>query len=213
MNTQIAIPTKPFWAGKSRLSGFLSDHERRQLNEYLFLKTLRIAMRVVVKESLHVISKDPEVLTIVNQMGAVACKEEGEGGLNQALYQINNHLDKKRDTIMVLPTDLPLLCPEDIHSLLNQLTKLPQVLVVPDRHWLGTNVLVVSPVGAIPYRFGNRSFSKHVNAANKREIPVRVLTPENLVVDLDVVEDLEILRSRGYIIPLQAINTMKETVK
>ncbi|MGA9397953.1 MAG: 2-phospho-L-lactate guanylyltransferase [Anaerolineaceae bacterium] len=212
MTTWAIVPAKPFQTGKSRLGGILSDGDRLQLNTYLLRHTLSILRKVNAIDKILVISKDEQVLMIARQEGTDVLLETGKGGLNRALYQANNTLNKSEDRIVVIPTDLPLMTPDDIEQLLAMGSHPPVVVVVPDRCHNGTNALLVNPAGSIRYRYGQGSFNKHVEEARKRGINVIVPVLPDLTLDLDVPEDLDLLKSIGYIIPILSIKPVEEKV-
>lgn len=137
---------------------------------------------------------------------------ENNQGLNRALYQVNNTLDKCCDRVLVIPTDLPLLSGEDVQKVMNLGQTQPSVVIVPDRRQKGTNALLVNPVGCIRYRFGSCSANKHAAEAQKRNIPVIITQIPGINLDLDQEDDLELLKSMGYILPAQSPNPMEETV-
>jgi len=162
-------------------------------------------------DEIIVISRDDNVLEIARSQGAATLVENGHG-LNQALYQVNNTLDKACDRVLVIPTDLPLLAGEDIQKVMELGQHQPVVVIIPDRCHNGTNALLVNPVGSIRYRFGSHSARKHAAEAAKRNIPVIIAQIPGIGLDLDQEEDLEILKSTGYILPYQIPNPMEETV-
>jgi 2-phospho-L-lactate guanylyltransferase len=212
MTTWAIIPVKPFQEGKSRLKGILSDSERSHLNEFCLVKTLNLLKSIRSIDRILVISRDENALLIAKMNEAEVLYETGKGGLNKALYQATNMLDKAVDRAIIIPTDLPLMTEQDIEEIL-ALGKNPAVVVVvPDRRKNGTNVLLVNPAGCIRYRYGEKSSQKHMEEAQKRGIKVIQKYQENLSVDLDELNDLDHLKSRGYIIPILANKTIKETI-
>jgi 2-phospho-L-lactate guanylyltransferase len=213
MTTWALIPVKPFSEGKSRLSSILSDSERYQLNVKCLCKTLDVLSGVKTIEKMLVVSRDPAALKIAGQAGALTLVEEGNRGLNQALYQANNTLDKTCDRILVIPTDLPLLAGEDIQKILAMGANPPVVVIMADRRYKGTNALLVNPVGCIRYRFGENSSKKHLAEAQKRNIKVILTDIPGISLDLDLVEDLEYIKSNGYSLPIRVYNPMEETVR
>jgi 2-phospho-L-lactate guanylyltransferase len=213
MTTWALIPVKPFNEGKSRLASILSESERYQLNVKCLCKTLNVLSGVKTIEKMLVISRDPEALKIADQAKAQTLVEEGNRGLNQALYQANNTLDKTCDLILVIPTDLPLLAGEDVQKILELGATPPVVVIVADRRNKGTNALLVNPVGCIRYRFGENSSKKHMAEAQKRGIRAILTDIQGISLDLDLVEDLEYIKSNGYILPIRANNPMEETVR
>lgn len=213
MTTWAVVPVKPFNEGKSRLSSVLSESERCQLNVKCLCKTLDVLSGVNSIEKILVISRDPGALKIAAQAGAQTLVEAGDQGLNQALYQANNTLNKTCDRILIIPTDLPLLAGEDVKNILELGVTPPVVVIVADRRNKGTNALLVNPVGSIRYRFGENSSKKHRTEAQKRGIKAIITDIPGMRLDLDLVEDLEYIKSNGYTLPIRAYNPMEEIVR
>jgi 2-phospho-L-lactate guanylyltransferase len=212
MTTWAIVPVKPFCEGKSRLSGVLTGTERYQLNLQCLKSTINILIDVKEIDQIIVISRDNEVLEIAKIMGASVLLEDGNNGLNKALYQANNTLDKTNDRVLVIPTDLPLISMKDIKQVLDLGSHAPVVVVVPDRRNKGTNALLVYPAGCIRYRFGENSAKKHAAEAQKRGIHTKVVDIPGIGLDLDLAEDLEFLKSTGFSLPLKAFNSMEGTI-
>ena len=72
----------------------------------------------------------------------------------------------------------------------------PGVVIGTDRPGLGTNALLLNPVGAIAYRYGEGSFRKHQAGARRAGLPFRVIRRFGLAFDLDTPADLEEMRAR-----------------
>ena len=211
MKTLATVPVKPLHEGKSRLDGVLTADERYQLNHYSLKKTINTLAGLEDIDGIIVISRDTDVLDIARSLRATTLLENGHG-LNQALYQVNNTLDKACDRVLVIPTDLPLLTGEDIQKVMELGRKQPVVVIIPDRCQKGTNALLVNPVGSIRYRFGSHSARKHAAEATKRDIPAIIAQIPGIGFDLDQEEDLELLKSTGYRMPFQIPDPMEETV-
>ena len=96
--------------------------------------------------------------------------------------------------MLILPADLPLVQPADIADILLRSVKPPVVVVVPDRHHSGTNALFQSPAGLIDFAFGLDSFQKHCERAVKAGARLEIVDIPSLGLDLDLPEDLAILR-------------------
>jgi 2-phospho-L-lactate guanylyltransferase len=213
MTTWAIVPVKPFHEGKSRLGDVLTDSERYKLNISCLNKTLTTLTKAASIETILVISRDAEALEIAAQNGARTLMENGSQGLNQALYQANNTLDKTHDRVLVIPTDLPLMEVEDVRQIIELGCKPPVVVVVADRKNKGTNGLFVNPVGCIRYRFGKNSSKKHVFEAQKRDIKAIVADIPGMRLDLDLEEDLEYLKSVDFSLPIPVYNSMEETIR
>ncbi len=143
MTTWAIVPVKPFQTGKSRLGDILCDEDRRQLNCYLLQRTLSILADVGGLDKILVISSDEQVLEAAREAGANVLLETGKRGLNRALYQATNTLDKQNDRVVIIPTDLPLMTADDVEELLSTGAIPPVVVIVPDRCGNGTNALLI----------------------------------------------------------------------
>jgi 2-phospho-L-lactate guanylyltransferase (CobY/MobA/RfbA family) len=68
------------------------------------------------------------------------------------------------------------------------------VVIAPDRHEKGTNALLISPTGLIEYDFGENSFERHCERARAAGARLEIVNLPALGLDLDVPEDLELVR-------------------
>jgi len=189
------IPVKPLRRGKSRLAGTLSEDERAQLNEMLLEHTLRTLTDLKEVERVLVISRDPRALAIARSHGARTVREDGQPHLNMALKRatVVAQVYATRG-VLVLPADLPLLTRDDVLVLLDRANRPPVVVIAPDRHMKGTNALLMSPPGLIEYDFGEGSFQRHCERVRKAGARLEIVELPSLGLDLDLPEDLEMVR-------------------
>ena len=189
------IPVKPLRRGKSRLAGALSEDERAELNQALLVHTLNTLSDIKELEQVLVVSRDPHALTIARQHGARTVQEDGQPQLNTALARATV-IAKVHATrgVLVLPADLPLISREDVLTLIGKAGEPPVVVIAPDRHGKGTNALLLSPSGLIEYDFGVNSFQRHCERAKRAGARLEVVDLPSLGLDLDLPEDLEIIR-------------------
>jgi len=189
------IPVKPLRRGKSRLAGTLSEDEREQLNKSLLEHTLDTLTNLKEIEQVLVVSRDPHALTIARNHGARTVREDGQPHLNTALQRatVVARVYATRG-VLVLPADLPLLNREDVLTLLDKASQPPVVVIAPDRHRKGTNALLMSPAGLIEYDFGDDSFQRHCERARRAGARLEVVELPSLGLDLDLPEDLEMVR-------------------
>lgn len=189
------IPVKPLRRGKSRLAGTLSEDERAELNQSLLQHTLNTLTDIKELEQVLVISRDPHALTIARQYGARTVREDGQPELNTALTRATV-VAKVHATrgVLILPADLPLISREDVLTLIGKAVDPPVVVIAPDRHGKGTNALLISPSGLIEYDFGENSFQRHCERANQAGARLEIVDLPSLGLDLDLPEDLEIIR-------------------
>jgi 2-phospho-L-lactate/phosphoenolpyruvate guanylyltransferase len=189
------IPVKPLRSGKSRLAGTLTADERAELNRALLQHTLKTLSDLKEVEHVLVVSRDPQALTLARMYGARTVREDGQPHLNTALQRatVVAQVYATRG-VLVLPADLPLISPEDVHALIDHATDPPVVVIAPDRHEKGTNALLISPAGLIEYDFGENSFQRHCQRVREAGARLEVVNLPSLGLDLDLPEDLELIR-------------------
>ncbi|HCK66518.1 MAG TPA: 2-phospho-L-lactate guanylyltransferase [Anaerolineae bacterium] len=189
------VPVKPLRRGKSRLAGTLSENERAELNQKLLEQTLTTLSNLKELDQVLVVSRDPQALTIARNHGAKTILEDGQPQLNTALTRATVLAKVQAiQGVLILPADLPLLTKEDVLTLIDRATKPPVVVIAPDRHKKGTNALLMVPPGLIDYEFGEDSFQKHSERAKKANAHLEIVELPSLALDVDVPEDLEIVR-------------------
>ncbi|HEY2981782.1 MAG TPA: 2-phospho-L-lactate guanylyltransferase [Anaerolineales bacterium] len=189
------VPVKPLRRGKSRLAGALSAEERTHLNQVLLEHTLKTLNELDEIEQVLVVSSDPQALTIARSHGARTVHEDGAPHLNLALTRATVvSRVYATSSVLVLPADLPLVRREDILTLIEHAVNPPVVVIAPDRHKRGTNALLISPAGLIEYDFGEDSFQRHCERARNAGARLEIVDLPSLGLDLDLPEDLDLLR-------------------
>ena len=191
------VPVKPLNRGKSRLSEVFTPEERMDLNCHLLKNTIVILKEIPEIEHVLVVSRDQTALSIARKLGARTVQENGEPDLNIALTRATV-VAKTYSTrgILIVPADLPLITPEDVHAVLDKAGEPPVVVVAPDRHRSGTNALLVNPAGLIEYQYGMDSFRRHCELALKVGARLEICELPSFALDLDVPDDLYELESK-----------------
>ena len=190
------IPIKPLRRGKSRLSSVLSEDKREGLNKYLLTSTLQCLRKINKIDHILVISYDPTALTLARKFGARTVLENRNTNINRALRKATLAAKAiKSSKILVVPADLPLLTEGDLLSVIEESGDPPEIVIVPDRKMSGTNMLLINPIGAIKYDFGEWSFRKHIEQAERKKINIKICNRSNLSFDLDLPEDWEFLKT------------------
>jgi len=190
------IPIKPLRRGKSRLSSVLSEDKREGLNKYLLTSTLQCLRKINKIDHILVISYDPTALTLARKFGARTVLENRNTNINRALRKATLAAKAiKSSKILVVPADLPLLTKDDLLSVIDESGDPPEIVIVPDRKMSGTNMLLINPIGAIKYDFGEWSFRKHIEQAERKKINIKICNRSNLSFDLDLPEDWEFLKT------------------
>lgn len=189
------VPVKPFGEAKTRLGAVLSAAERAALARAMLARTLTVVAQVNSIQRILVISRDPEALAMVEDLGAQPAPESSPGGLNPALSEATSAAARAgADAVLVLPTDLPLLTPEDVRALVDLHSPPPAVVIAPDRFDRGTNALLVAPPALIEYSFGEQSFPAHVALAEAIGARLEICRRPALRLDVDGPDDLALAR-------------------
>ena len=188
------VPVKPLRFGKSRLAEVLTPDERTDLNRRLLAHTLDTLTAVPEIEHVLVVSRDQAALALARSYGARTVQENGAPQLNVALARATivakNYATRG---VLIVPADLPLITTEDVQAMLARAKDPPVVVVAPDRHRLGTNALLVCPVGLIDYEYGPNSFERHCQRAVQAGARLEVCELPSLALDMDLPEDLELV--------------------
>jgi len=191
------VPVKPLRHGKSRLAEVLSQDERADLNQRLLVHTLDTLGIIPEIDQVLVVSRDPAALALARDHGARTVQENGSNELNLALTRATVVARSYiTGSVLILPADLPLLTPEDVRAMLDKAVNPPVVVVTPDRHRLGTNALLVSPVGLIEYEFGPGSFQRHCQRALEKGARLEICELPSLALDVDMPEDLAMIEAQ-----------------
>ncbi len=184
------VPVKPFLRSKSRLSSVLSPLERAGLSREFLGHALDVLAQVPGITQTLVISRDPAALALAHGRQARTVTESGAPDLNSALQRATQVVVASRaQGVLILPTDLPFLTPEDVIQLITGGGDGPQVAIAPDRRDDGTNALFTAPPGLLDYAFGEHSFGKHMALAQAAGARVRVCRLPGIALDVDGPED------------------------
>jgi 2-phospho-L-lactate guanylyltransferase len=188
----LIVPVKPWAEAKSRLGTALSGSERAALSRTMLARVLDAAQRSKLFGGVVVVSRDAEVLAFAEASGATALAEI-EAGLNEALEQARRFvIERGADALLVLPSDLPLVTPQEIGALLAAAQDKP-VAIAPSRDG-GTNALLLQPPALesapLRFEFGEQSFRRHQAQAEARGLAYTVIRSELLALDVDWPEDL-----------------------
>jgi 2-phospho-L-lactate guanylyltransferase len=189
------VPVKPLAKGKTRLASTLGPAERTQLNREMLEHILTELAAVPEVERTLVVSRDSAVLALARDKGARTLSERQPAELNRALERATGAAQAYGASgVLILPADLPLVTRDDIRALVALGARPPVVVIAPDRRGEGTNALLVTPIGLIEYAFGPNSYQSHVKEAAASGARLEVCEIVRLTVDVDLPEDLALVR-------------------
>jgi 2-phospho-L-lactate guanylyltransferase len=144
-----------------------------------------------------VVCDDDEVETWARTCGAIPIRVESRG-LNASLHEATPHIVENypADMLMIVHADLPL--PNELDRVIAVLQSARdddngRVLINPDRHRDGTNVLALSQslIGQWQFAYGENSFMNHQHEAHRLNCQVDIFESMYLGFDIDTSEDLQ----------------------
>lgn len=192
MRTVAVVPVKSLVAAKTRLAAALGPDERAAL----MLRTLRSILAALDQPRIAarlVVSPDEAVLRAAEAAGAQSLRQASDG-LNPGLAEACAWaLAQGAEALLIVLGDLPLLGSGHIAALLDLADHPGTVVLAPDRHGSGTNLLLLRPPDAIPLAFGRDSLARHRAAAQARGLRLRSYDDPATALDLDTPDDLAAL--------------------
>ena len=191
------IPVKGFCLGKGRLAQALSPRYRRTLNREMLQWVVRTVLASSLKSCL--ITTPDEETALWCQTRGLLVHLDGGKDINASLNDATAWAKAQgADSVLILPADIPLVTVKDIESILS-LGQEPLSLVVAScRRGEGTNALFLRPPGIIPFAFGPGSFKAHLSLGREVGVKVHIYQSETLGLDVDLREDLELLRNSAF---------------
>jgi 2-phospho-L-lactate/phosphoenolpyruvate guanylyltransferase len=196
MSVWAVVPVKPLLRAKSRLADILTPKQRSQLAEEMLRRTLGVVGNMPEVAGTLVISRDSHVLAISRDLGANTVQESGTPELNSALMRATQVLGGWRaGAVLVLPADIPLINMADLAAVITLGQRTRTVVLVPDSHEDGTNVLMARPPAVFSYAYGVESFPRHQELARLAQMDVKVYHSERLALDIDTPEDWGLYQS------------------
>lgn len=196
MNTVALVPVNALSAAKSRLNAALSAAERRALVLWMAGRLLTALRDSGTVTTTLVVSPDIEALAWAAASGAATLYQSGSG-LNAGLELGRRWaLDHGAETLLVLLGDLPTLTAQEIAAFVAdaRVVTQPHVALAPDRHERGTNGLLLRPVDALPFAFGEGSLARHRALARAAGIEPTLFHAPGMAFDVDTPHDLRELQ-------------------
>ena len=120
----------------------MDPNQRRQLAELMLADVLGAFRSAGLLPRCYVVSSDLKVLTLARRLGARTITEPRDEGVNTAVGMGVRTLGRERD-FMVVPSDLPLLAPDEVKTGLI-LKRGFDCVISPSRSFDGTNMLIFS---------------------------------------------------------------------
>jgi 2-phospho-L-lactate/phosphoenolpyruvate guanylyltransferase len=185
VDAAVVLPVKAFRDAKVRLAPALDPAERAALARTMAAGVVAAAREIPV----WVVCDDDEVADWARALGTEVLWMP-ERGLNRAVTEGVAALAAAGvRRAVVCHADLPHAHRLD-HLLATGAGDNATVVLVPDRHRDGTNVLVVPSDAGFAFAYGPGSFDRHVAEAERLGLAVQVVNDPSLSWDVDRPDDL-----------------------
>lgn len=192
------VPVKAANCSKQRLSPVLTPDQRSTLARCMLRDVLDAVACERDLAGVALVMPDDGPADIGREFGARVLREPREGGMCGAVSHAARILEAEgAGGVLVLPADIPAVRPSDVDAMLALHRETQAVTLVEARRDGGTNAIVVSPPGAIAFRFGLRSAHAHREEARRRCVPAIDLVLPRVQLDIDEPEDLLAFQAIG----------------
>jgi 2-phospho-L-lactate guanylyltransferase len=195
VRTLAILPVKRFQLAKQRLSAELTPEFRGDLAEAMVADVLSALAACEAIEATLVVTNEERVTDLARESGAEAVADPHESGQSAAVaVGVARAVADGYDRALLVPGDCPALDPAELDGLLGDARERTSVVIVPDRHGIGTNGLLLTPPNALAPTFGPGSCRRHRERAAAAGAACRVAQIPSLLLDVDTPRDLEALR-------------------
>ena len=201
MTIGAVLPVKDFGQAKQRLAGVLSAAERRRLGEAMAEDVLETLTRVPGVSEIVVVTRDARARALAARHGVRVLTEPANDGQSAAVTRAAAALESAgTHALLQVPGDVPGASVDEIATVLAHHGDVrgagPAVTLVPAHDRRGTNCVLCSPPGALPFAFGHESFGPHCAAARAHGIAPRIVPLPGLGLDIDTPDDLRAFMAR-----------------
>jgi 2-phospho-L-lactate guanylyltransferase len=190
MRTFAILPIKNLDHAKQRLAAGVGPLPRRALVEAMFADTLVALRRSTSLSGVVVVSSDSRAQRIAEGYGATVVQDRESGHSEAAMLGVEQATERGAERVLLVPADCPLIDAGELDRLATWPTPERGVLVVPDRHGMGTNALLLQPPDVIAPAFGDGSHARHLSNARAAGVAAETVKLASLALDIDTPEDL-----------------------
>ena len=189
MKTSVVIPIKSFSKSKSRLN--LSQSDTKYLCETMLKEILLVISEAKSIDDIIIVSKDESALDIGKKFNCIEIIDEKESGVNDAVSLANEFLvEHSYSCSIVLPQDVPLIFPEDLDNLIRFYQNNEHAIIVPSRHFDGTNALLRIPMPNMKTRYDEGNYKFQFEPIKTARMKYSLALIHRIMIDIDNIEDV-----------------------
>ena len=187
----VIVPVKDLSKAKERLSSLLPQHQRTELAYAMLEDVLTALSGSRLADRKFIVTLDERAIDVAKELGIEVILETEQNGESASVdYASKVSIEMGAKSVLVIPGDAPLITSEDIDFILEKEKAAPSIVFIPARDEYGTNAILRKPPDAIPSMFGDDSFNKHKNEAERKNIPYESFENSRIGLDIDRPEDL-----------------------
>lgn len=196
MKTCAIIPIKSFSGAKTRLN--LSTENTNKLCKLLLEEVLGTISNSSQIEKIILVSKEDEAFQIGKKFSCVEIFDETESGVNNAVSLADSWISNSSYTHSVIfPQDIPFMTTQDIDTLFNFCTFKNSIVLVPSRHFNGTNALIRTPSSIMETRYDEGSYRFQFESAMLRTNHYSLALIYRIMLDIDSIEDVNFVLQKN----------------
>ena len=189
MKTVAIIPVKSFSKAKTRLS--ISSEKTVDICKIMLNEVLQTISSTNKIDNTIIVSRDESAFDIGKKFNVIQVFDESESGVNNAISLADDYIsDSEFDTSVILPQDIPFFNTSDLDNLFSFFQK-NSVIIVPSRHFNGTNALLRNPAKIMTTRYDEGTYKSHLDQAKSSNIDLSLLLIRRLMLDIDAKDDIE----------------------
>ena len=189
MKTCAIIPIKLFSKAKTRLQ--LSTENTKILCQVLLEEVLETISQSSHIDKILLVSKEDEAFQIGKKFDCVEIFDETESGVNNAVMLADSWISASSFTRSVIfPQDIPFMTTHDIDTLFNFCIPENSVILVPSRHFDGTNALIRTPSDIMDTRYDEGSYRPQFDSAMIKTSNYSLALIQRIMLDIDSRDDV-----------------------
>ena len=189
MKTSVIIPVKSFQKSKTRLH--LSKEKTVEICRLFLEEVVKTVSESKLIHEIIIVTNEEQILDIIEKYNCKKIQDEYEISVNDAVGLAEKYLIENKFThSIVLPLDVPFFYAEDLEKLLNFSSE-KSVVIIPSRHFDGTNALLRAPINSMKPRYDEGSYIFQVESAKNFDVKISIGLINRLMLDIDNIEDLD----------------------
>lgn len=193
----LLIPVKSLTNAKQRLGAALDQSRRSQLAEAMLRDVMLAASGARSRIDVALVTGDCRARELAAEFEFLVIEDTRNESETAAIEMATAWCEAQGyDTTIVIPGDIPLARPEELHQVLDAAPEQGAVFV-PAYDRRGSNCVLRRPASIIPLRFGNDSFVPHCEAIRRTGKPLIILEMPGIGLDIDNPHELDLLLARG----------------